>query len=107
MRIVIVSMLGVGNLGDDLISVILVNKLIENYPDSEIGVLTYKGTNDIPYSSDKLKLLYYPQFSDPKSFIQRRIVAIKFISNADYLLIGEGIHVALHSGSLRAIITCF
>lgn len=81
----------VGNLGDDLISAVLVQNILQKYPKAEIGILYYTGTNYFEYPSGyNIKLLYYPLFKDLRTFIQRQIILLKFISSANYILIGGG-----------------
>ena len=48
MRTLVVGMPGDGNLGDDLISALLVRRVAERWPEAEIGVL--HGPLDHPFS---------------------------------------------------------
>lgn len=91
MRILLVAMPGVGNFGDDLISVLSVQHVYERYPEAEIGVLQYPGINPLPYpNNEKLQFLTYPWFSDLKNYKNKKRIIRNFLSKTDYILIGGG-----------------
>lgn len=91
MRIFIVGMPGEGNLGDDLISSLLVQQIIKNWPGSEIGIL--HGTNPNPFIyryEDKIKLFFTPRRSNWESYNSRKNAIRNFINTTDLMLIGGG-----------------
>lgn len=91
MRIFIVGMPGAGNLGDDLISVLLVNCIMKTYPDAEIGILLEETSNIISYDyHDKIHLFLRPRFNKITSYINRNAKLNKFLKKTDVILIGGG-----------------
>lgn len=91
MRIFIVGMPGEGNLGDDLISGLLIRKILKRWPGSQIGLL--HGGNSNPFISlETTDVFLYPppRRSNWKTYFSRRKAIQAFIKELDLMLIGGG-----------------
>ena len=87
--IFIVAMPGAGNLGDDIISSILVKKYQDKYPSAKIGILTNLEKNHFGYNSLNVVLFKKPRLLKPNYYSNKNKIK-KFIKNADMLIIGGG-----------------
>lgn len=91
MRIFISAMAGEGNLGDDLISSILIDLLTENYTDAEVGVLSGDQDNHFSYQDkDRVRLLKVPRKNNIKVFFARRAAIRDFVKDSEVLIVGGG-----------------
>jgi polysaccharide pyruvyl transferase WcaK-like protein len=91
LRIFIAAMPGTGNLGDDLISTLLVKQVEEKWPNAEIVVLSGPYRNHFGYStSGRLRLLSDPRFLCRKGYWQNVRSIQDFIESTDLMLIGGG-----------------
>jgi polysaccharide pyruvyl transferase WcaK-like protein len=89
MRALVVGMPGDGNLGDDLISALLVRRVAERWPEAEIGVL--HGPLDHPFSYPaSARPLLRPVRGDWRRYSERRREITRFAAGADLVLIGGG-----------------
>lgn len=91
MRIFVVGMPGAGNLGDDLISVMLVQHIFERWPDAEVGIL--HAGYPIPFTYPKqsqIRFFPMPQRRSWSKWIGRNRDIIRFIKEADLVLVGGG-----------------
>lgn len=90
-RVVVAGMPRAGNLGDDLISVILCGHIARDWGANEIGVLCSDGENQFSYlDSAVIHLLPAPRFSSPRTFLHRYLAQRQFAREADVLVIGGG-----------------
>lgn len=85
----IVAMPGAGNLGDDLISSILVKKISEKYRKSKIAVLHYGNINEFGYPDD-IEFLNYPRRNSVTEYFRRRSRIIKFLMLKPIIVVGGG-----------------
>lgn len=91
MRVFVVGMPGAGNLGDDLISVMLVQHIFGRWPDAEIGIL--HAGHPIPFTYPKqsqIRFFEMPQRRSWSKWIGRNRDIIQFIRAADLVLVGGG-----------------
>ena len=75
--IFIVAMPGAGNLGDDIISSILVKKYQDKYPSAKIGILTNLEKNHFGYNSLNVVLFKKPRLLKPNYYVN---ISLKDIS---------------------------
>lgn len=91
MRIFIIGLISAGNLGDDLISTLLVQHIVERWPDAEIGLLVGEYENQFGYpAAAKLVRLHRPQRSAWSSYRKRWFAIKEFLANTDLIFIGGG-----------------
>jgi polysaccharide pyruvyl transferase WcaK-like protein len=91
MRIFVVGMPGDGNLGDDLISTLLVRRISQRWPNAEIGLLHGPYPNPFGYPEHANTLiLNRPIRSAWKSFWPRTKAIQDFLSQTNLILIGGG-----------------
>ncbi|TDN98221.1 polysaccharide pyruvyl transferase family protein [Sunxiuqinia elliptica] len=93
MKVTIIGMPGCGNLGDDLISQLLVKKICAEYKPSEIGVICgdHFKSNDYSIENDvKLIPLKKPRKRSFEQFFTRKRIINKFISQSELIFIGGG-----------------
>jgi polysaccharide pyruvyl transferase WcaK-like protein len=91
MRIFIVGMPGEGNLGDDLISALLIPEVLKRWPGSQIGLL--HGGNSNPFISQETKDVYLiapPRRSNWRTFFLRSEAIQAFVKDIDLMLVGGG-----------------
>lgn len=90
-QILVIGMAGAGNLGDDLISVILIERINEQWPKAAIGVLV--GGYGIPFaypSEANLHFLKRPQLNQWTEYFGRNRALKEFIRSCDLLMVGGG-----------------
>lgn len=87
--IFIVAMPGAGNLGDDIISSILVRKYQDKYPSAKIGILTNLEKNHFGYNSLNIVLFKKPRLLKPNYYVNKNKIK-EFLKNTDMLIIGGG-----------------
>lgn len=88
-RVFIVAMPGAGNLGDDLISSILVAQVLKKWPNAEVGVLHNEEINHFGYPNNRVRLMKKPRLS--KSGYRLRTKQLKsFLNSADVFIVGGG-----------------
>lgn len=91
MKVLINGLIGAGNFGDDLISVILVDHLLQDDAIEEIVLVHLSYLDKKAYSDlSKLKFVAAPELSDPKRFFSNSIKWTKNVSSADLIIIGGG-----------------
>jgi polysaccharide pyruvyl transferase WcaK-like protein len=91
MRIFIVGMPGEGNLGDDLISALLIPKVLKRWPESQIGLLHGRNSNPFIYPEcADVYLFPPPRRSNWKTYFSRRKAIQAFVKDIDLMLIGGG-----------------
>jgi polysaccharide pyruvyl transferase WcaK-like protein len=89
-RIFVVGLAGAGNLGDDLISALLIPRLSQAFPNAEIGI--FMGNYVNPFFPKGLSAQFYRRvpFSQPRGMLRRNRDMNRFLSSADLLVIGAG-----------------
>lgn len=92
MRILVIGLIGSGNLGDDLISSLLVNEyILKKWSGAEIGLIYGQQGNPFGYSATaKITFLATPRMSEPRSYFVRRRELKRFVKKCDLILIGGG-----------------
>lgn len=82
---------GAGNLGDDLISVMLVRHILERWPGAEVGVLYGGYSNPLSYSDPaQICWLPSPRRRSWQEYIGRLRTISRFARTSDLILIGGG-----------------
>lgn len=120
MNIVIFAIPGIGNLGDDLISVLLVDKIVRSYPKSQVTVVSYPCKSKIDYIESKNVQLYKAKnFFEITFNYSTSSTLKKIMAGADFILLGGGgliqdthsnynvhslLQYTLHSSANRAVI---
>ena len=82
---------GAGNLGDDLISIMLTKHIFERWPQAEIGVLC--GQHSIPLiypSPTQICFLPMPRRQSWRQYVQRTGAINDFVKTTDMILVGGG-----------------
>lgn len=88
-KILVVGMPGAGNLGDDLISVLLIRHLQSRFPDARVGVLTHDRVPPIPCdASEAVTCLYYPRLN--RNYLTRRNAIKRWLADTELILVGGG-----------------
>jgi polysaccharide pyruvyl transferase WcaK-like protein len=91
MRLFVVSMLGAGNLGDDLISAYLVRYLAQIWPAAQIGLLTHEQPNGFSYPNKlDITLFRAPRRRGWDAYIKHGQDIKAFLKNTDLIIIGGG-----------------
>ena len=91
MRYFISAMAGCGNLGDDLISKVLVDNILSQDEEAEIGVLSGNEKNGFGYSNpSKVQLYLMPRKNNPFKYFKRINMIKKFIRKSDVFVVGGG-----------------
>lgn len=89
-NIFIIAMPGCGNLGDDLISVVLVRKVAERWPMATVGILCGGERNMFEYPENvRLRVFRNPSLHNPK-FLRDLTAIHSFLKKADLILVGGG-----------------
>jgi len=83
---------GCGNLGDDLISVLLIQKIVSSFNPSEVGVLCCEAIDREKYVklSDKVLFFFRPKKRSIKKYFGRLARINAFIKDSDLIVIGGG-----------------
>lgn len=91
MRIYVVGMPGAGNLGDDLISVMLVQHILARWPHGEVGILHAGYSNLFPYPDlAQVSWLPMPRRRSWREYVNRLQAIRDFACASDLILIGGG-----------------
>lgn len=91
MRLFVIGMLGAGNLGDDLISVLLLKQINERWPGAEVGVLHSGFSNPFSYHAPKrMHLLEMPRRRSWQTYFGRLCAVKDFALSSDLILVGGG-----------------
>ena len=90
MNVFISAMSGEGNLGDDLISTVLVNKIAEKYPNAHFGILKGEETNWFGYNTSNITYLDIPRKKGINAYWGRIKSIRSFVSESDVLIVGGG-----------------
>ncbi|CCU80945.1 Polysaccharide pyruvyl transferase [Halanaerobium saccharolyticum subsp. saccharolyticum DSM 6643] len=91
MNIAIIGMSGCGNLGDDLIAFLLINKVLEKWPKAKLNIITGKYKNEFGYpENSKIDLLEIPKMSEGLKYLNKRKEIIKTLKKTDIIILGGG-----------------
>jgi len=90
-QIFVVGMPCSGNLGDDMISVLLADHIFKRWPKAKLGILCGEYQNQFAYpNSDAIQLFRSPRKRSYESFFVRSKRIFDYISSSDLVLIGGG-----------------
>ncbi len=91
MRVFVVGMPGAGNLGDDLISVMLADHIGRRWPQAEVGILSSGQPIPLDYPKTiRPSILPMRRRRSWQEFVGRMQAINNFVSEADLILIGGG-----------------
>lgn len=91
MKVLIIGMVGVGNLGDDLISSMLITNVRKRWPASEVGLVVRGPVSSMLEKRDiEIFYLQTPKRSEFGSFLKRSSAIKYYARNADLILVGGG-----------------
>jgi polysaccharide pyruvyl transferase WcaK-like protein len=91
MKFFVAGMVSCGNLGDDLLSKVLVDRITLQYPNSEIGILVGEEINSLNYlHPEQVQKFLLPRKNNPKEYFERRQKIKNFIQESDVFIVGGG-----------------
>lgn len=91
MKFFVAGMASCGNLGDDLLSKVLVDSITLKYPNSKIGILVGEEVNSLDYiHPDQVQKFLLPRKNKLSEYLERRQKIKEFIKKSDVLIVGGG-----------------